>query len=188
MHRGVYSVAAAAVAAVCVAVAAGAATSAARTQPDAQFAASFVSSGTTAVDATTQKVSCYRPEVAYFDGLPADQGYPNGGGTVCPGATTGESLGPYPTQDAVGAANPPMLVKDHSESDIRVDPTNSSHLIGHEQVVRQRGGIQPSGRLLRVLRRRRDLADAGPRARATRAGPTTPIRSARSIATATSTR
>jgi hypothetical protein len=130
MHRGTYSVAAAAVAVVCVAVAAGAATSAVRTQPDAQFAASFVSSGTTAVDATTQRVSCYRPEVAYFDGLPAEEGYPNGGGTVCPGATTGESLGPYPTQDAVGAANPPMLVKDHSESDIRVDPTNASHLIG----------------------------------------------------------
>ena len=92
MQRGVYSLAAAAV--MCVAVAAGAATSALRTQTDAQFAASFASSGTTAVHVTARKVSCYRPEVAYFDALSAVEGYPNGGGTVCPGATTGESLGP----------------------------------------------------------------------------------------------
>ena len=87
MSRGAYSVGLVAVTMLCLAFSAGAATSALRTQPDAQFAGSFASSGTLAVDATTQKVSCYRPEVAYFDGLSADEGYPNGGGTVCPGAT-----------------------------------------------------------------------------------------------------
>src|SRR5580765_3488326 len=120
MHRSVFSAATAAVAVVCVALTAGAVRAAVRTQPDMQFVSSFVSSGTTAVDVTAQKVSCYRPEVAYFDALSAVEGYPNGGGSVCPRATTGESLGPYATQDAAGAANPPMLVKDHSESDIRV--------------------------------------------------------------------
>src|SRR5207302_8892872 len=41
--------------------------------------------------------------------------------------------GPYPSQ--LGSRSPypaatSMLVKDHSESDIRVDPTNSQHIIG----------------------------------------------------------
>jgi hypothetical protein len=101
------------------------------TQSDAAFAASYAAKGVTNVSATTQRVSCYTPEVAYFDGLTADDGYLQGGGTLCretmTGATTGEDLGPYPSQDV---ANEPMLVKDHSESDIRVDPTNPSHLIG----------------------------------------------------------
>ena len=54
----------------------------------------------------------------------------------CPGATTGEdtgAAGPYPTQAGSNPGFPatgPMLVKDHSESDIRVDPTNPKHLIG----------------------------------------------------------
>jgi hypothetical protein len=130
MRRGAYFATLAAVASLVIGVAAGGAASPVRTQPDAQFAGSFASSGTVAADATTQRVSCYRPEVAYFDALSADEGYPNGGGSVCQGATTGESLGPYPTQDTAGAANPAMLVKDHSESDIRVDPTNPRHLIG----------------------------------------------------------
>jgi len=113
----------------------GAAGTQLRTQSDAQFAASFA--GVRAVDATTQRVSCYRPELAYFDGLAALEGYRGGGGTVCGSsgdpAFTGESLGPYPTQDAAGASNQPMLVKDHSESDIRVDPTNPDHLIGQSK-------------------------------------------------------
>src|SRR5262249_5060220 len=85
-------------------------------------------------DVTAQQRSCYRPEVAYLDGLTAAEGYPNGGATACAGApATGESVGPYATQDAVGAANPVLAVKDHSESDIRVDPTNNRHLIGQSK-------------------------------------------------------
>src|SRR5438105_13704372 len=53
--------------------------------------------------------------------------------SLCSGsANTGEDLGPYPTQDV---SNPPMRVKDHSESDIRVDPINSNHLIGQSKWV-----------------------------------------------------
>jgi hypothetical protein len=102
------------------------------TQSDAQFAASFAARGVTAIDVTAQKTSCYRPEVAYSGSLGTAAGYPNGGATPCPagGPNTGESVGPYATQDAAGAANPVLLVKDHSESDIRVDPTNPNHLIG----------------------------------------------------------
>src|SRR5262245_2796854 len=105
------------------------------TQSDAQFAAS--NAAVANVDATTQKTSCYRPEVAYSGALTAADGYPNGGSTPCPagGPSTGESLGPYATQDAAGAANTPLVVKDHSESDIRVDPTNANHLIGQSKWV-----------------------------------------------------
>src|SRR5260370_697588 len=56
------------------------------------------------------------------------------GETLCNGAaTTGEDLGPYATQQGSNASFPaaaPVLVKDHSESDIQVDPTNPNHLIG----------------------------------------------------------
>src|SRR5713101_3320929 len=50
-------------------------------------------------------------------------------------ATTGEDIGltAYQTQSGSNAGYPagtPMLVKDHSESDLRVDPINSLHLIG----------------------------------------------------------
>jgi hypothetical protein len=83
---------------------------------------------------TSRQVSCYRPEVpSPFNNGPND-GYT--GETVCPGATTGEDTGataiylgqvgskaPYPAATS-------MLVTDHSESDIRVDPTNPLHLIG----------------------------------------------------------
>jgi hypothetical protein len=101
------------------------------TQSDAAFAASYAANKVANVSATTQRVSCYSPEVAYFDGLTPAQGYVDGGGSLCNGAaTTGEDLGPYPTQDI---ANPPMRVKDHSESDLRVDPTNSNHLIGQSK-------------------------------------------------------
>jgi hypothetical protein len=50
--------------------------------------------------------------------------------SLCNGmATTGEELGPYDTQSpkTFGRA---MRVKDKSESDIRIDPTNARHLIG----------------------------------------------------------
>jgi hypothetical protein len=51
----------------------------------------------------------------------------------CPGATTGEALGPYPSQDGSNRGYPATeakLVKNHSESDIRVDPAHPGHLIG----------------------------------------------------------
>ena len=84
---------------------------------------------------TDQLVSCYRPEVPYSTTLSGD-GYT--GMSPCPGATTGEdtadsTAGPYPSQVGSNAGYPApgsMVVKDHSESDIRVDPTNSKHLIG----------------------------------------------------------
>jgi hypothetical protein len=102
------------------------------TQTDAQFAAS--NAAVSNMDVTAEQRSCYRPEVAYFGALTAADGYPAGGSTPCAGApTTGESVGPYDTQDAAGAANPVLAVKDHSESDIRADPTNPSHLIGQSK-------------------------------------------------------
>jgi len=109
------------------------------TQSDASFAASYAAAGVTNVSATTQRRSCYRPEVAYLAALLPEQGYPGGGGSPCgaplpPAAPfTAEDIGPYATQDAVGRSNPVMLVKDHSESDIRVDPLDPRHLIGQSK-------------------------------------------------------
>jgi len=111
-------------------------------QSIAAFTGSYAAAAVTNVSATTQRRSCYRPEVLYLAGLPAAEGYPGGGGSLCGDAGlppfapfTGEDLGPYPTQDAVGASNPPLLVKDHSESDIRVDPTDPNHLIGQSKWI-----------------------------------------------------
>jgi hypothetical protein len=103
---------------------------AAAPQTDASFAQSYAANHVSSVLATTQRVSCYAPEVTYFDFLTA--GYPGGGMTACPssGATTGEQTQGFATQDV---ANPPMLVKDHSESDIRVDPANPLHVIGQSK-------------------------------------------------------
>jgi len=82
--------------------------------------------------ATTKQTSCYTPEVPFFVSLGPALGYT--GMSACNGAsTTGENLGPYPTQAGSNPGYPaatPMLVKDHSESDIRVDPTNPDHVIG----------------------------------------------------------
>jgi hypothetical protein len=101
------------------------------TQTDAAFAASYGLNAVSNVSATTQKVSCYAPEVTYFDALTPADGYRDGGMSRCNGtSTTGEDLGPYATQDV---ANPAMRVKDHSESDIRVDPTDPLHLIGQSK-------------------------------------------------------
>jgi hypothetical protein len=106
------------------------------TQTPEQFAASNTAASVTAVDATAQKQSCYRPELAVLTGIPGNPLYPNGGGSPCNGApTTGENVGPYATQDTIGAANPVLAVKDHSESDIRVDPTNPNHLIGQSKWI-----------------------------------------------------
>ena len=98
------------------------------TQTNSQYASS--GSGVTSVTATTQ-TSCYTPLVPFAGNLGPNDGYT--GETVCPGATTGEDLGPYATQAGANPGYPaasPMLVKDHSESDIRVDPLNAMHLIG----------------------------------------------------------
>jgi hypothetical protein len=100
-------------------------------QSDAAFEASAAANGVTNVSATTQRVSCYAPETLYLIGLTAADGYLDGGGTPCAGAsTTGEELGPYPTQDVV---NPALRVKDHSESDLRIDPASPDHLIGQSK-------------------------------------------------------
>jgi hypothetical protein len=102
------------------------------TQTDTAFAISFKANKVTNVTATTQQTSCYTPEVPYFTSLAPAEGY--SGMSACNGAaTTGEALGPYPTQAGSNAGSPaatPMLAKDHSESDIRVDPTNPLHVIG----------------------------------------------------------
>jgi hypothetical protein len=102
------------------------------TQSDPAYANSFAAAGVSNVFATTQRVSCYTPEVPYLTDNGPAEGY--SGMSPCGGAaTTGESPGPYPTQSGSNPGFPattPMLVKNHSESDIRVDPTNPLHLIG----------------------------------------------------------
>jgi hypothetical protein len=107
-----------------------AAGSAAPGQTDATFAASYAANGVVSVSATTQRVSCYAPEVPYLTALTASDGYPGGGETPCPGATTGEQTSGFTTQDV---SNEPVLVKDKSESDIRVDPADPRHLIGQSK-------------------------------------------------------
>jgi hypothetical protein len=103
-------------------------------QSNASYAASFTAAKVTNVDATSGQVSCYRPEDPYFANDGPNDGYT--GMSPCPGATTGENTGaaaPYPTQVGSNPGFPaagPMLAKDYSESDIRVDPTNPNHLIG----------------------------------------------------------
>src|SRR3954453_1659697 len=111
------------------------------------YAGSNATAGVTNTYATTQ-VSCYRPEVpALFDDGPA-LGYD--GMSACPGAATGEdpgAAGPHPTQIGSNPGRPrpyppanrrnpgdpaatPIVGKDPSESDIRIDPSNSQHVIG----------------------------------------------------------
>jgi len=102
-------------------------------QADAAYAGSYAGHQVTNVFVTSQQVSCYRPEVpSPFNNGPND-GYT--GETPCPGATTGENIGAtlYPTQVGSRPGYPaatPMLVTDKSESDIRIDPTDPSHVIG----------------------------------------------------------
>jgi len=100
------------------------------TQPDAAYAASAAKVRN--VFATTLKTSCYTPEAPYFGSLGPNDGYD--GMSLCAGAsTTGEDLGPYASQAGSNPGYPataPMLVKDHSESDVQADPTNVMHLIG----------------------------------------------------------
>jgi hypothetical protein len=105
-------------------------------QTNESYAGSFAAKGVTNKFATTQRASCYTPEVPYFTSLGPANAY--SGMTACAAgvANTGENLGPYPTQAGSNQGYPaasPMLVKDHSESDIRVDPTNANHLIGQSK-------------------------------------------------------
>ncbi len=103
------------------------------TQSNQAYAMSGVNHQVQNVFATTQ-TSCYRPEVNFAVNLGPNDGY--SGQTPCPGATTGENTGAaaqYPSQvgsNAGFATGPSALAKNHSESDIRVDPTNPNHLIG----------------------------------------------------------
>src|SRR5205807_9426466 len=78
--------------------------------------------------------SWYRAEVPYIGSLAPANGY-SGMSTCGSSGTTGEDTGATQYRSQVGSnpgspATEPMLVKNHSESDIRVDPTNSRHLIG----------------------------------------------------------
>jgi hypothetical protein len=110
--------------------ASGAGNQAGATQTDAAYVASGAKVRN--VFATALKTSCYTPEAPYFRSLGPNDGYD--GMSACAGAAnTGEDLGPYPSQVGSNPGYPattPMLVKDHSESDIQADPTNPSHLIG----------------------------------------------------------
>ena len=107
------------------------------TQSDSAYGRSYAANKVTNSVPTTQHSSCYTPEVPFFlDFGPLDQ---YSGMSACNGASdTGENVGPYPTQAGSNPGYPasePMLVKDHSESDIRVDPTNTNHLIGSSKWV-----------------------------------------------------
>src|ERR1700758_695389 len=67
------------------------------TQTDAAYAASFAANHVTNAVVTTQQTSCYTPEVPYDVNDGPNDGY--SGESHCLGAsTTGEDLGPYPTQ------------------------------------------------------------------------------------------
>lgn len=108
------------------------------TQSNAQFSASYAANHVSNSLATTAQTSCYRPEVGYFTNAGPNDGY--SGMSSCPGATTGEDTGtsPYATQSGSNPGYPaagPMLVKDHAESDLRVDPTNPRHLIGSSKWI-----------------------------------------------------
>jgi hypothetical protein len=107
-------------------------------QSDSSYAAS-VSAVLSNTFATEEQTSCYRPEVPAPFNLGPAEGY--SGQTACPGATTGENTGaasPYGSQVGSNpgyAAGGAVIVKDHSESDIRVDPTNPNHLIGSSKWI-----------------------------------------------------
>jgi hypothetical protein len=113
-------------------------------QSDSGYAASFAAHHVRTTTATTGQTSCYRPEVPYATSDGPVDGY--SGMTPCPGASTGEdtgATGPYGTQAGSNPGYPAatsMLVKDHSESDIRVDPTNPNHLIGSSKWI-----VSPEG-------------------------------------------
>jgi len=102
------------------------------TQTNQAYKNSYWANSVTNVFATTQRTSCYTPEVQYAANAGPNDGY--SGETACNGAaTTLENQGPYAQQSGSNppyGVGPPDLVKNHSESDLRVDPTNAKHLIG----------------------------------------------------------
>ena len=103
------------------------------TQSDQAYSDSFAKNAVTTVFVTSQQVSCFRPEVPFAVSNGPNDGYT--GEVSCPGATTGEDTGSAPYLSQAGSEFPypaaePKLATDHSESDIRVDPTNPNHLIG----------------------------------------------------------
>jgi hypothetical protein len=102
-------------------------------QSNDAYAQSFNQKGVSNVFATAQQVSCYTPEAIYSMSINDGPNDGYDGQTPCNGAaTTHENLGPYANQQGSAPGYPApsaMLVKDHSESDIRVDPTNPKHII-----------------------------------------------------------
>jgi hypothetical protein len=108
-------------------------------QSNALFAASGAAAHVSGTVPTESAVSCYRPEVPWAANHGPNDGY--SGESTCPGATTGENTGaagPYASQSGSNPGYPAtgaMLVKDHSESDIRVDPTNPQHLIASSKWI-----------------------------------------------------
>jgi hypothetical protein len=102
------------------------------TQTNAKYSQSYVRYGVTNGFATTERTSCYTPEAPFFTSGGPNDGYDRM--SACAGrSNTGEDPGPYATQSGSNSGFPaltPMLVKDHSESDLRVDPTNPNHIIG----------------------------------------------------------
>lgn len=103
-------------------------------QGDQAYARSYSAHSITNVFVTSRQVSCYRPEVPFAANNGPNDGYT--GESPCPGATTGEDTAasaPYATQSGSRSPYPAstsMLVKNHSESDIRVDPLDPNHIIG----------------------------------------------------------
>src|SRR5713226_6255403 len=100
---------------------------------DWAYAQSFQTNGVKNVFATTQ-TSCYRPEVPYTPNAGPNDGYT--GETACTGATTGEDTVASSKHPTLGRSTPgfatghSVTVNNHSESDIRVDTTNTKRVIG----------------------------------------------------------
>lgn len=89
------------------------------------FAGTFATSHVRAVSVTAGTRSCFAPAVEDTVGLDPQAGYLDGGGSACEGVDSGEQIGPW-----VEGGPGPLRVKDHSESDLQVDPTDPDHLIG----------------------------------------------------------
>jgi len=104
-----------------------------RTQANTAYENSYAASRVTNVFATTQQTSCYTPEVQYAANAGPNDGYTGESACGPNTATTHENQGPYAQQSTSNPGygiGPPDVVKNHSESDIRVDPTDPNHLIG----------------------------------------------------------
>ena len=156
-------------------------------QTDAAFAASAAANGVANVSATTQRVSCYAPEVALSRRADA--------GRRLPRRRHGRRAPAPPRRARTSARTRPrtsptrrMRVKDHSESDIRVDPTEPTAPDRAEQVGGHRRGLQPPASASTSPSTAAPPGPSRATCPATRAGPTTPTRSAHSTPGATSTR